>query len=295
MAAPIVSAVIGATTTPTDFRVTGVAHQLAPATGFITRLTVVAVGSGPARPGSTGEAHRTAQEIDERIHALARNRRVIDVGRVSGQSVDSGGSRHAQRLEVRSGLARTEPPNLPVRAAVGRDATILSDKPYLTPFAFGGTGLVIPHYPGTRVLHLNHEGDVHNAVVAGALWSEGEEPRSQAGDWWLTLPIGVSPTGEGRVDTPRPSGKVTSDLTDAQGHRSIRVRGFEITVGQSNLPNVGERLTGASDDELTIRGAGGNAAITIAANGAITIRTDQDLRIEAKKITMQTQQGVDVT
>ena len=87
--------------------------------------------------------------------------------------------------------------------------------------------------------------------------------------------------------------KDTTDLTDATGRRSLRVRGFEITVGTDNLPDVGERVMEAADDTLVIKGAAGNARIEIASNGAITIATDEQLTIRAKKIVLQGTDGVE--
>lgn len=291
----MLGAALGATA-PREFRVVGVAHALGPEIGFTTTLRVDAVRAGPARPSATGEEHGIAERLDRRIALSSRTRRTIEVGLVTRQSTDAAEPWHAQRLGLRSGLDPAAlAPNLPVSAAIADPPARLVDKPYLTPFAFGRTGLVVPHYPGTRVLHLDYDGEPHSAVVAGALWDAGSEPASQPGDWWLSLPIGVEPAEEGDEPQASPSGKISSDLTDAAGKRTVRVRGFEITVGSAHLPDVGQRLTGAADDTLVIKGAAGNARIEIASNGAITLATDEQLTIRAKKIVLQGTDGVEAS
>ncbi len=279
---------------PREFRIVGVAHALGPEIGFTTTLRIDAVRAGPARPAASGEEHRIAERLDRRIALSGRAQRTIDVGVVTRQSTEAAEPWHAQRVGLRTGLDPAAlAPNLPVTAALARPAGGLVDKPYLTPFAFGRTGLVVPHYPGTRVLHLDYDGEPHSAVVAGALWEAGSEPASQPGDWWLSLPIGVQPVDESDEPRAAPSGQISSDLTDATGRRSLRVRGFEITVGTDNLPDVGERVMEAADDTLVIKGAAGNARIEIASNGAITIATDEQLTIRAKKIVLQGTDGVE--
>ncbi len=53
----------------------------------------------------------------------------------------------AQTLVLDEGLAETPAPNVQPAQPAETPAR-LADKPYLTPYAFGGTGLVVPHYPG---------------------------------------------------------------------------------------------------------------------------------------------------
>ncbi|MEK8105538.1 hypothetical protein NKG94_11055 [Micromonospora sp. M12] len=52
---------------------------------------------------------------------------------------------------------------------------------YLTPFAWGGCGLILPRYPGTRVALAYRNGAPDDPVEVGALWPTGHAPVSQPG------------------------------------------------------------------------------------------------------------------
>lgn len=288
---------------PRPFRVLGVTHQLGRAAGFTTTLRVERKEPCPAAAGDaaqTSEAHRLAEVLDARARQLASARRPLDVGLVNRQSTsqedDGAMTIRPQRLQLRSGLRDAPAPNVPVLADPADSPTQLVDKPYLTPFAFGGTGLVIPHYPGARVLHLNYGNDIRNAVVAGCLWEDGEEPESQPGDWWLTLPTGVTATqssGDPAAE-PAPSGKVSSDLIDGRGVRNIAVRALHIGIGKKHMPAVGSRPPDATVDELVITSEMGNAKIRLGADGNIEISTDGDITFAANKVTFNVHASVDV-
>ncbi|ONH34497.1 hypothetical protein [Protofrankia sp. BMG5.30] len=295
LAAPIVGLLAPPTQAkPRDFRVVSVTHTLGRTTGFTTKLRVEGVGAAAKQPGPTAEAHRVAETIDARIGTMARSRRAVDAGIVTAQSVAASERRHAQRLDLDDGLAQAAPPNVAVRGRLDSPATRLTDKPYVTPFAYGGTGLVVPHYPGTRVVQLNHDGDPRNAVVAGCVWDEGTEPSSQAGDWWLTLPTNVAPATDGDDVTPAPDGRVASDLVDARGARVVNVLGFELTVGEDSMPNVGKRPDTPAAGVLTVKTKKGNASISIDADGNITISTDKEIRLNGEKVVMTVKSGVEV-
>ncbi|HEX5543347.1 MAG TPA: hypothetical protein VFX60_17635 [Micromonospora sp.] len=279
---------------PRDFRVVSVRHTLGRIAGFTTKLRVEGVNAAAKQSGPTAEAHRVAETIDARIGTMARSRRSVDAGVITAQSVAASAQRHAQRLDLDDGLAQAAPPNVVVRGKLDSPATHLTDKPYVTPFAYGGTGLVVPHYPGTRVVHLNHDGDPRNAVVAGCVWDEGSEPESQAGDWWLTLPTNVAPATDGQGIVPAPDGKVASDLVDAKGARVINVLGFELTVGEASMPDVGTRPDTPTPGVLTVKTKKGNASISIDAEGNITISTDKEIRLSGEKVVMTVKTGVEV-
>ncbi|MEV1289105.1 hypothetical protein [Micromonospora sp. NPDC049679] len=288
---------------PRPFRVLGLTHQLGRSTGFTTTLRVERQQPRAAHtgdPAQTSEAHRLAEELDTRARQLASARRPMDVGLVNRQTTapqqDGTMAVRPQRLQLRSGLADRPAPNVPVDGDLMPTPTQLVDKPYLTPFAFRGTGLVIPHYPGARVLHLNHQNDPRNAVVAGCLWDRGEEPESKPGDWWLTLPTGVG-AAESSSDPaaePAPTGKVSSDLIDARGVRAVAVRALHIGVGEQKMPGVGQRPADAAVDEVVISSAKGNATIRFDADGNIEISTSAEIRFTARKVTFDVEQSVEV-
>jgi hypothetical protein len=295
LAAPVVGMLVKPPQAdPRDFRVVSVTHTLSRTAGFTTKLRVEGVDVGARQAGPSAEAHRVAETIDARIGTMARSRRAVDAGVVTAQSVEASPERRAQRLDLDDGLAEAAPPNIVVRGKLDSPATRLRDKPYLTAFAYGGTGLIVPHYPGTRVVQLNHDGDPRNAVVAGCVWEEGSEPKSRAGDWWLTLPTKVTPATEGEGVAPEPTGKVSSDLVDATGARVLNVLGFELTVGEDLMPGVGARPDTPAAGVLTVRTKKGNASISIDADGNITISTEKEIRLSGEKVVMAVKSGVEV-
>ena len=65
--------------------------------------------------------------------------------------------------------------------------------PYLTPFAWGACGLVLPYYPGSRMLLEDRNGMADDPVALGLDVAGRPRPdNAHAGDWWLILPVGVS-------------------------------------------------------------------------------------------------------
>ena len=69
--------------------------------------------------------------------------------------------------------------------------------PVVTPFAYGGYGLVLPRYPGERVL-LADTGGGQDVVDIGSVWDDGVMPPAEPGDWWLVLPVAVPTAGSRR-------------------------------------------------------------------------------------------------
>ncbi len=160
--------------------------------------------------------------------------------------------------------------------------------PYLTPYAWGKTGLVLPRYPGTRVLVAHRNGSSDDPVDAGALWESGHGPDSQPGDWWLILPVAVPEDQRSSLpDDQEPrehTGKVSQDLIDADGNRVIEAGEFVIRVSRNSLKSAGERPDRASDaDSITIEHADGGSKITMKSDGSIQIKgTNIELNASAK-------------
>jgi hypothetical protein len=173
----------------------------------------------------------------------------------------------------------------------------VENKPYLTPFAFGKTGLVVPHYPGQRVLDVHPDGLEADAIVAGSLWNDGQEPVSELGDWWLNLPVGwetrdsSSEPADASVPT---SGAATNDLTDGDGGRVIEVKGLRISVGTDALGVAGDRPEAATAEEVLIEHPSGGASIAIDSDGNITITTDETITFAAKKVVFEVDENVEV-
>ena len=283
------------------FRVIGVSHRIGASVGFTTTLNVVrrqppATDAGDHSSGP--REHELAEAMDARARELLTARRPMDVGIVNRQStsleLDGAMRIPPQRLQIRSGLAPAPAPNVPVRADLLDPPTQLVDKPYLTPFAFGNTGLVLPHYPGTRVVHLNHGNDLRNAMVAGCLWADGDEPESQPGDWWLTLPTGVTAPESSEDPDEHPTGAVSSDLIDGRGVRQVGVRALHVDVGEELMPQMGERPPEEAVDELVVRSSKGSATIRFDADGNIEISTSAEIRFTARKVIFDVEESVDV-
>lgn len=299
------------------FRVTAVRHELARSNGFVTTLrierqdddaaTVAAgadAGTEPAeveRTRALDEAARTAIALAAQAQQSRREVRVMDIALVNSQWVTPGESvGHAaagQRLDVQEGLQPDGAGNATVRASRAETPTQLFNKPYLTPFAFGRCGLVVPHYPGSRVLDLHYREDVSQAVIAGCLWNEGAEPESQFGDWWLSLPTEVS-TPDSIADAREvtaPSGPASHDLITLEGTRAVHVRGLRISVGEGKLPDVGTRPDQPPQDQVLIEHKSG-AKLHIDADGNIILEAaaGKDITLKGNKITFEVVDSVEV-
>jgi len=301
----------------TPFRVISVRHELDRGKGFVTTLRIerqeddaattaegTAVGTEPAQVEQTralDEAARTAIALAAQAREARREVRLVDIGQVSSQWVqpteDAGHAVAAQRVDIQEGLQPDGAGNATVRAPRREVPTQLFNKPYLTPFAFGGAGLVVPHYPGARVVDVHYREDVSQTIVAGCLWDDGAEPSSEFGDWWLSLPTQVdTPEGiDDSRDAVAPSGPASHDLIALSGTRAVHVRGLRISVGEGKLPDVGTRPDAVKTDEVLIEHKSG-AKVHIDAEGNITLQAagQKELTLKAKKITLDVDDSVEV-
>jgi hypothetical protein len=292
---------------PQPYRVESVRHRLSLTEGFVTRLRVRSQPAGGA-PEETeadashggDEAARLAALMEARSRRAALERRTTEVGLVARQTIESkevdGRDVPAQRLVVHEGLVDAPPPNLAVLAGPATTPVVVVDKPYLTPFAFGNAGLVVPHYPGMRVLAAHYLENLQNAVVLGAVWPEGQEPKSELGDWWLCLPTGITAaeSTERPADVTAPGGPGSHDLIDAEGARAIHVLGFRITVGKGHMPDIGVRPDPPPQNQLVIEHEQANAKIRIDGQGNIELSTDKDITLTANKIVMNVDDAVEI-
>lgn len=157
--------------------------------------------------------------------------------------------------------------------------------PYLTPFAFGKCGLVLPRYPKMRVLLAYRKGDANDPIDVGALWqSEHTPPNASMGDWWLSLPAKLdgdpAATATDDDDASPPddySGKVSQDLTDARGRRAIDVSTLRIRACSDTLEDVGTKITPTPDGSALViehTKNGKTASITIKDDSSIEISSD---------------------
>jgi hypothetical protein len=143
--------------------------------------------------------------------------------------------------------------------------------------------------------HRNGQGS--DPVEVGALWESGHGPDSQAGDWWLILPVDVPESARSTIsDTTTPkehTGKVSQDLIDAEGNRIIEVGELTIRIGKDGLKNAGERPDRPDDkDSITIEHTKGESKIVMKPDGSVTITAKKiefdagsgDITMKAKNV-----------
>jgi hypothetical protein len=286
-----------------DFRVASVGHTVDESHSFMTQLVVErqppqsdTEPDDATQARERDESHRSASLIASAVRRAA-SVALVNVGEVLRQFVRTGAS-PIQRVNLQMGLEPTQDANAEVRSDPSKNPTPLEAKPYLTPFAFGSTGLVIPHYPGMRVATVNYAALPQDAMLAGCLWLEDEEPESQLGDWWLSLPVDVASAESvadlNSVTKPSATDKASHDLIDAHGARSIHLRGLRVTIGQSLMPTVGTRPTDPPLDQLEIKHDQSSATIKIDSSGNIEISTTGTLTLRANKIEAIVQDSMEV-
>jgi hypothetical protein len=296
--------------------VDAVEHRLARGEAFVTELTTIDVDGDPwdtytedhveaihdARQGSAET--RVASAADRRIRRSLAALAPTDVAEVRELHTTAVATGAAHTVRVWKGLEPADgSPHQSSRLQIKRPSPAPIDGvPYLSPFAWGQCGLVLPRYPGTRVLLDHRQGQRHDAIDVGALWEAGHGPQNaQPGDWWLILPVGVASNARASIpDTQTPqdhTGAVTHDLIDADGNRVIEVGELTMRVGRS-LHNVGarpQRTTVA--DSVTIINNGKNGktcSITLKDDGTVSIDADnieftaqQNITLSAQKVTVQ--------
>jgi hypothetical protein len=300
-----------------------VEHRLGRTSGFVTTLTGVELADGaddwdchtkPSRArrkapaGGTPET-QAAQAVLDKSEDIARKRAQTEVGEVR-TAVTTAGTEPAQSLVVWRGLvdgdgAGSEAAALDIARPSPAPATRV---PYLTPFAFGRCGLVLPRYPGTRVAVSHRGGRTDDPLDVGAFWQAGTAPESQAGDWWLALPAAVPASERERLaddaETPSPySGSASNDLIDADGNRVIEVGELTVRVGRSALRPAGARPKRADEkNAVTIEHADGDARLVIEPDGTIVIRgaairlqATRDIELAAANVRVSVSGTMDVS
>jgi hypothetical protein len=287
-----------------ELYVQSVLHQLGRTSGFVTTVTGVTVdddawdhhtelAGAPVddvtqRPADTPVTD-AAHAVHETVRRIFGGRSDTDVGEVRAAATSSDESRASQTLRVWEGLVSDDGlPNAARRLGIARPpATPSAAMPYASPFAWGKCGLVLPRYPGTRVVVTHRDGRSDDAIDIGALWESATGPNSEPGDWWLILPVGFEAAKrESIADDVVPTahtGKVTQDLIDAEGNRVIEVGELTIRVGRDALAAAGTRPSRPSDaDGVRIEHTGGGSSIVMRADGRIEIKTSgKDITIDA--------------
>ena len=310
IAGSLLPAIGGGLENPVNLYVNSVQHRLGRTSGFSTVVTTVQIkdlnqawdehspsGSHPSAPVSSASSADSGTQAAQAVRQLAEGsasaRRFADIGEVRSVQTSGRGSETeppGQTLTTWRGLVAPDGRrNQANRLALQREQpSILPGIPYATPFAWGKCGLVVPRYPGTRVVVLHRNGQANDPLDVGALWESGHGPDSQAGDWWLILPVDIPESQRATIAedaTPEEhTGKVSQDLIDAEGNRIIEVGELTIRVGKDSLKDAGER-PGRPDDE-------GSITIEHTKEGSkIVMKPDGSVEITAKKIKFDTSQS----
>jgi hypothetical protein len=290
--------------------VSGVQHKLGRTSGFATFLTVVRleegddgwdrrtpVGGAPPAPEDSDPAGASpnpfvnaANAVQQLVQRALQAVQPPEVGEVRAATTAGTGAVEppAQTTTVWSGLAPSdghmhEARRLPVER---RNHHQLDGVAYATPFAWGRCGLVLPRYPGTRVVLVHRHGNPEDPVEVGAVWESGHGPESQPGDWWLILPAEVPPAARARLqDTEAPAdptGKATNDLVDADGNRVIEVGRLTVRVGKDGLRPAGQRpAPGQAADFVAVEHADGVTKLLVRQDGTIELHAKKNLELTA--------------
>jgi hypothetical protein len=308
--------------------VEAVEHKMSRTHGFVTKVT--GVGAASASESDLWDIHTEAAgsdspspgpvSADPAVQAAAAVRRLaetstrrsgLEVGEVRGFVANSAQEPTTQTELLWCGLRGADGrPNQVRRLPVSRELPAVKEGvTYLSPFAWGKCGLIIPRYPGIRVAVGFRNGNPDDPLELGALWETGTTTtQAQAGDWWLSLPAKVPANQRTSIDANTvPSAYtdvVSNDLIDADGNRVIEVGELTIRVNELGaLTSAGTRPTQTTDTgSITIEHAKNQAKIVIKPDGSISIvgkqitidAGDGNLELKAKNINM-TAQIVDVS
>jgi hypothetical protein len=287
--------------TATRMYVRGVTHRLSRVSGFMTLVRGVSIPPGPPgkfegwfehAPSKGAAAPEPAQHDDSpegevagliRQHAAKGAGRQIDVAQVRALNVN--GELPAQTEKLWRGLVADDgDPYAADRLAFDDGGGEFPVAPYVSPFAWGKFGLVLPRYPGMRVLLAHRNGNSDDLVDAGALWERGTAPASNPGDYWLILPAAIPAADRREVadeEKPKePAGKASNDLIDADGNRIIAVGTLTVRVGAAGLQEAGTRPEAESAPVSIVHTSG--SKIVIDQDGNITIKSKKKLDLVAE-------------
>ncbi|MBE9111413.1 hypothetical protein IQ273_18575 [Nodosilinea sp. LEGE 07298] len=324
---PIVPVLEERFTNPVTLYVESVKHQLSRTSSFVTLVQGVSItnaepwdsqspsGSRPATrsisTSATSGSSAAALAVQQVAQRAASTRYFAEVGEVRQVQTQGQGSQDespGQTLAVFRGLA---PPdgraNQASRLAIRRpNSSPFPGVAYASPFAWGKCGLVLPRYPGTRVVMVHRNGQNNDPVEVGSLWESGHGPDSQAGDWWLILPVDVPESERATIANDaipeEYTGKVSQDLIDAEGNRIIEVGELTIRVAEKNqLKAAGIRPDRPSDEGcITIEHTKEGSKIVMKPDGSVEITaknismeavSDGSINMKAKNISMEAVNG----
>ncbi|UOX91108.1 hypothetical protein MUY14_10975 [Amycolatopsis sp. FBCC-B4732] len=295
-------------------RIIEVRHEISRERGFLTTIRAVVLagaddGWDEITPGTAKEAQRARRsgvpfadsaqgaastigdvigDLTGRAFGVTRARPAV----IHDHAVSPDTPKHTSEV-WHSDTAPDGRPQAAQRTEITADAHAeLTQVPYVTPFAWGSYGLVLPRYPGTRVVLANVGGSSADFVDVGALWRQGGGPDARPGDYWLALPVGIDQR-EHLQDPARqvpPDGLASHDLVDGDGTRVIETARFVLRV-TDQLTRVPDRPApddGLDDGSVLIesRSGAGAARIVLKGDGSVTI--------SAKSITFDAEDRIEL-
>jgi hypothetical protein len=281
--------------------VSAVEHRLGRTSGFTTTVTALEVvaqdhwdcHTTPTRNGGSADAASSSPETQVGKAVRDAIREVVDsygwpeVGEAREMTTTGSQEPPSQTVTLWRGLQPGDgEPNQSRRRPIARPSpSPANDVAYTTPFAWGKCGLVLPRYPGTRVLVSHRKGLKDEAIDVGALWGPDQRPESQAGDWWLILPVGAptTPPTDEKTAPSEHTGHVVQDLIDAKGNRYLEVGELTIRVGPDKLKDAGQRPDDPQDRKgLIIEHPKTGSKIQIKDDGTIVIEAAKKLELTGK-------------
>jgi hypothetical protein len=303
--------------------VSSVRHRLGRRRGFVTEATGVVIDRAEdawdrRRPlgvrvalGVVGGGANAALQAARGVRAIAehaaRETRHAEVGEVRASTTrNEKAEPPAHTTTIWRGLEPGD--GLPSRArrlaTVRADPSPVEGVPYASPFAWGKCGLVLPRYPGMRVVMVHRNGDPDDAVDVGALWESGVGPDAEPGDYWLILPASVAAAQRAAIaddaQPEPPTGPATQDLIDADGNRVIEVGKLTIRIGRNALRSAGERPP-VADPPVAIEHESGtrilirdDGTVVVESASNLELRAKQDIRMKAKNVIAEVEESFDV-
>ena len=301
--------------------VASVTHTMSRAMGWITDVAGVAVDgtdinetawdvfqvADPHVPAfneetakGQGGASALSRAINARIGLAMSQRRVSDIAEIRAHHIETTAEEGrvvaaAQASTILRGIIDEGGPRQARLDDIRReDGDIQVNVPYVTNFAWGPFGHVLPRYPGMRVMTVNNGSDPADPVDIGALWQTRDgspvPTPAEPGDWWLILPAyqGSPPTAATGTDAlPGSDAQASHDLITANGGRAITVNGFSIKAFTADsMPGADARPDMADDGGIIIEQANTGSAIRMFSDGRIEIEAKTDLTLKADNIAL---------
>lgn len=310
LAEAITSKIPSAPQPDTTAYVEEIEHRLSKQTGYSTTLAVITLTPADGEDGAWDSYHRQqidpeqaspsenagppapsealsatnppislSRSIDARIQRFIASRPADDMGEIRFSHLeDSDSQPHSSYIWLGADG------NVPNQCRIARPSpNRISHVPYLTPYSWGYCGLMIPRFPGEKILVTHRLSQANQPIDVGSVHEHSLGPQgAEEGDWWLSLPLfstNQEPVEPATDEEPTPyTGKISQDLTTTAGQRYIEVGELTIRVGQDALKSAGPDMRPDESDtaqSITIVHTKNNAKIVIDQEGKVTITANE--------------------